>query len=116
MKELTSMDAEELLFVVLCAYVVYFDSQDRKQKRADDAKKPPAQNAADATRQMLESKVHMVSQNPHLWNMHLVKNLIDLHVYFHLYEHETKYSYSRCICRNMVKVDLRFRCYQVFIS
>lgn len=47
-------------------YMVYFDSQDRKQKRADDAKKPPAQNAADATRQMLESKVFMLSQNPHL--------------------------------------------------
>lgn len=62
--------------------MVYFDSQDRKQKRADDAKKPPAQNAADATRQMLESKVLMLSQNPHLWNMHVVKNLSNLRVYF----------------------------------
>lgn len=31
--------------------------QDRKQKKADDAKRPPAQSAAEATRQMLESKV-----------------------------------------------------------
>lgn len=59
MKELIS--SEHLSYIL-----PYFDSQDRKQKRADDAKRPPAQNAADATRQMLESKVLMLSQNPHL--------------------------------------------------
>ena len=39
--------------------ISYVSLQDRKQKRADEANRPPAESAADAARHMLASKVLM---------------------------------------------------------
>lgn len=51
----------EITYVVFFGYITHLSIQERKQKRAEDAKNTaPAKTPLEATRQMLKRKVHFV--------------------------------------------------------